>query len=88
MTAYDTQFRNFIGRGKPRFPASHQFDTRKTVLRYGENPHQRTLYVDGKSKSASGNGRQLNGKELSYNNFPSRRRFEIVRSFQNPPLPF
>jgi phosphoribosylaminoimidazolecarboxamide formyltransferase / IMP cyclohydrolase len=39
-----------------------------TDLRYGENPHQRAaMYTDG-SGSGVANGRQLQGKELSYNN--------------------
>ena len=38
------------------------------VLRYGENPHQRAaLYTDG-SQSGIAAARQLQGKELSYNN--------------------
>jgi phosphoribosylaminoimidazolecarboxamide formyltransferase/IMP cyclohydrolase len=48
------------------------FAERKTVLRYGENPHQAAaVYVDG---AGAGNGlgiagaEQLGGKELSYNN--------------------
>jgi phosphoribosylaminoimidazolecarboxamide formyltransferase / IMP cyclohydrolase len=37
-------------------------------LRYGENPHQKAaLYTDG-SGSGVANGRQLQGKELSFNN--------------------
>jgi phosphoribosylaminoimidazolecarboxamide formyltransferase/IMP cyclohydrolase len=37
-------------------------------LRYGENPHQRAaMYSDG-SGAGVANGRQLQGKELSYNN--------------------
>jgi phosphoribosylaminoimidazolecarboxamide formyltransferase/IMP cyclohydrolase len=37
-------------------------------LRYGENPHQRAaLYTDGSGKGIAA-GRQLQGKELSYNN--------------------
>ena len=40
----------------------------KTTLRYGENPHQKAaLYVDGSGKGVAA-GRQLQGKELSYNN--------------------
>ncbi len=40
---------------------------RKTVLRYGENPHQQAaLYSKGSSGLA--NGEQLHGRELSYNN--------------------
>jgi phosphoribosylaminoimidazolecarboxamide formyltransferase/IMP cyclohydrolase len=40
----------------------------KTTLRYGENPHQRAaVYVDGSGRGVAA-GRQLQGKELSYNN--------------------
>ncbi len=39
-----------------------------TNLRYGENPHQKAaLYVDGSGKGVAA-GKQLQGKELSYNN--------------------
>lgn len=40
------------------------FDRNKTVLRYGENPHQQGLFYGDLSKLF----KQLNGKELSYNN--------------------
>ena len=41
---------------------------RKTVLRYGENPHQKAaVYVDGSGGGIAG-AEQLGGKELSYNN--------------------
>ena len=37
-------------------------------LRYGENPHQKAaMYADG-SGNGIASGRQLQGKELSYNN--------------------
>ena len=40
----------------------------RAVLRYGENPHQQAaLYVDGSGRGIAG-ARQLQGKELSYNN--------------------
>jgi phosphoribosylaminoimidazolecarboxamide formyltransferase/IMP cyclohydrolase len=40
----------------------------KTVLRYGENPHQAAaLYTDGSGRGIAA-ARQLQGKELSYNN--------------------
>ena len=43
-------------------------DPQAAVLRYGENPHQKAaLYVDGSGKGVAA-GRQLQGKELSYNN--------------------
>ena len=42
--------------------------TRETVLRYGENPHQKAaLYAHGRPGIAT--AEQLHGKEMSYNNF-------------------
>ena len=51
------------------FPLTMRFSLSKvTDLRYGENPHQRAaMYSDGSSTGVA-NGRQLQGKELSYNN--------------------
>src|SRR5581483_2473674 len=51
------------------FPQSLRLSFRKNMdLRYGENPHQRAaMYSDG-SGAGVANGRQLQGKELSYNN--------------------
>jgi len=51
------------------FPLNLRLNFRKvTDLRYGENPHQKAaMYTDG-SGSGVANGRQLQGKELSYNN--------------------
>src|SRR6266702_3646783 len=49
-------------------PAIRVIDPLKTVLRYGENPHQKAaLYVDGSGRGVA-SARQLQGKELSYNN--------------------
>ena len=44
---------------------------RSAVLRYGENPHQRaSLYVNGfQPEPGLAQGRQLHGKEMSYNNY-------------------
>jgi len=40
----------------------------KSMLRYGENPHQKAaLYTDSSGKGVAA-GKQLQGKELSYNN--------------------
>jgi phosphoribosylaminoimidazolecarboxamide formyltransferase / IMP cyclohydrolase len=51
------------------FPQTLRFNFHKTVdLRYGENPHQKAaMYSDG-SGAGVANARQLQGKELSYNN--------------------
>jgi phosphoribosylaminoimidazolecarboxamide formyltransferase / IMP cyclohydrolase len=49
-------------------PAVRVIDPLKEVLRYGENPHQRAaLYVDGSGRGVAA-AKQLQGKELSYNN--------------------
>ncbi len=61
--------------------------TRKAVLRYGENPHQRAaLYGDAKPGGTSLVGaQQLHGKELSYNNLLDLdSALEIVRQFSEP----
>ena len=51
------------------FPQHLSFSLNKVMdLRYGENPHQKAaMYSDGSGTGAA-NGRQLQGKELSYNN--------------------
>lgn len=58
-----------IAQGESAFPASLRFSFNKVMdLRYGENPHQRAaMYSDGSSGGLA-NSRQLQGKELSYNN--------------------
>jgi phosphoribosylaminoimidazolecarboxamide formyltransferase/IMP cyclohydrolase len=44
--------------------------TRTTVLRYGENPHQRAaLYTDPSRPAGLAQAEQLHGKEMSYNNY-------------------
>lgn len=49
-------------------PTLRIIDPLANTLRYGENPHQKAaLYVDGSGKGVAA-GRQLQGKELSYNN--------------------
>jgi len=51
------------------FPSTLRFTFHKNLdLRYGENPHQKAaMYSDGSSLGVA-NARQLQGKELSYNN--------------------
>jgi len=57
-------------------------DPLKSVLRYGENPHQRAaLYVDGSGRGIAA-AQQLQGKELSYNNIVDLDAcWELVREF-------
>jgi phosphoribosylaminoimidazolecarboxamide formyltransferase / IMP cyclohydrolase len=60
---------HFELRRESSFPQVLRLSFQKTMdLRYGENPHQRAaMYSDG-SGAGVANGRQLQGKELSYNN--------------------
>jgi phosphoribosylaminoimidazolecarboxamide formyltransferase/IMP cyclohydrolase len=55
--------------GAQGFPDKLRVSFQKTMdLRYGENPHQKAaMYADG-SGTGVANARQLQGKELSYNN--------------------
>jgi phosphoribosylaminoimidazolecarboxamide formyltransferase/IMP cyclohydrolase len=54
-------------------------------LRYGENPHQRAaMYSDGSGTGAA-NGRQLQGKELSYNNIVDMQAaWDLAQEFDEP----
>ncbi len=55
------------------------------TLRYGENPHQKAaIYTDGSGKGVA-NARQLQGKELSYNNIVDLDAcWELVSEFEEP----
>ncbi|MGA3159580.1 MAG: bifunctional phosphoribosylaminoimidazolecarboxamide formyltransferase/IMP cyclohydrolase [Terracidiphilus sp.] len=55
------------------------------ALRYGENPHQRAaLYADGTGQGIAG-ARQLQGKELSYNNIVDLDAcWELAQEFDEP----
>ena len=56
---------------RPEFPAQLHLElSRHAALRYGENPHQKSaLYIpSGVPASGLAGARQLQGKELSYNN--------------------
>jgi phosphoribosylaminoimidazolecarboxamide formyltransferase/IMP cyclohydrolase len=63
-------------------PAIRVIEERKAVLRYGENPHQSAaLYVDGSGCGVAA-AKQLQGKELSYNNIVDLDAcWELVREF-------
>lgn len=88
---YDSYISRFLsGRFKSRSAedASLYFDLKKvSTLRYGENPHQKAwLYEDSTSTEPSLiSGRQLHGKELSFNNYLDlNSALEIVRDFGRP----
>src|SRR5207248_1835411 len=59
--------------------------TKLTDLRYGENPHQKAaMYSDG-SGTGVANARQVQGKELSYNNIVDlQAAWELAQEFEEP----
>jgi phosphoribosylaminoimidazolecarboxamide formyltransferase / IMP cyclohydrolase len=59
----------FVDPATAEFPAALRLNyPRAMSLRYGENPHQKAaLYADGSGAGIAG-AKQLQGKELSYNN--------------------
>jgi phosphoribosylaminoimidazolecarboxamide formyltransferase/IMP cyclohydrolase len=81
-------FTGAIGNASPTFPDDLNLSFRKrSDLRYGENPHQQAaFYADPRAIGASiAQARQLQGKELSYNNIAdSDTALECVRQFDAP----
>ncbi|HUD67220.1 MAG TPA: bifunctional phosphoribosylaminoimidazolecarboxamide formyltransferase/IMP cyclohydrolase [Candidatus Sulfotelmatobacter sp.] len=71
------------------FPPVLRFSFQKTLdLRYGENPHQKAaMYSDG-SDAGVANARQLQGKELSYNNIVDlQAAWDLAQEFNEKDFP-
>ncbi len=89
---YDTMVADWLGRAAS--PAAAAFPetlelrfVKKLDLRYGENPHQQgAFYADAVARGVGiAAGRQLQGKELSYNNIADAdTALECVRQFDEP----
>ncbi|HET8945510.1 MAG TPA: bifunctional phosphoribosylaminoimidazolecarboxamide formyltransferase/IMP cyclohydrolase [Candidatus Polarisedimenticolia bacterium] len=98
--AYDADIRDTLARrfaaqegtpdrgGAPEFPQTiHLEFHRRQSLRYGENPHQKgALYVSpARAPGTVAQARQLQGKELSYNNLLDLdAAWRLVREFDRP----
>ncbi|MET3998374.1 bifunctional phosphoribosylaminoimidazolecarboxamide formyltransferase/IMP cyclohydrolase [Marinobacterium sp. MBR-109] len=93
--AYDGMIANYLGaivEGDEEMPADfpRTFNTqfiKAQDMRYGENPHQRAaFYVEANPGEASvATARQLQGKELSFNNVADTdAALECVKPFQEP----
>jgi phosphoribosylaminoimidazolecarboxamide formyltransferase / IMP cyclohydrolase len=68
------------------FPQTLRLSFQKTLdLRYGENPHQKAaMYSDGSGVGVA-NARQLQGKELSYNNITDlQAAWDLAQEFDEP----
>src|SRR5213592_3988483 len=77
---------NFGLRSAEGFPEKLRLSFSKvTDLRYGENPHQRAaMYSDG-SGTGVANARQVQGKELSYNNIVDlQAAWDLAQEFEEP----
>ena len=86
--AYDAAIAEWMGRDEPTsFPETLVLTGRLADrLRYGENPHQAAaFYRTGQSRLGVASARQLQGKELSYNNYgDADAAFELVAEFRSP----
>lgn len=89
--AYDCAIASWFAYGdqRERFPATRTMaGKRKATLRYGENPHQHAaLYLPmGPAARGIAQAEQVQGKELSYNNYnDADAALELVSEFRDGP---
>jgi phosphoribosylaminoimidazolecarboxamide formyltransferase/IMP cyclohydrolase len=89
---YDAAVSNYLGRGKDggdEYPVTLTAQWRRVQsLRYGENPHQTAaFYADSRlpGEPTLGGAKQLQGKELSYNNIVDLdAALQLAMEFQEP----
>ena len=76
----------FAGQRGEMFPERMTLSgTLKQNLRYGENPHQQAAFYATGTRMGVATARQVQGKELSYNNFnDTDAAFECVAEFEQP----
>jgi phosphoribosylaminoimidazolecarboxamide formyltransferase/IMP cyclohydrolase len=87
--AYDTAISAWFAAQQGEIGFPERFTLTGTIqqrMRYGENPHQdAALYRDGTNRPGVANARQLQGKELSYNNLADAdAALEAVAEFDRP----
>ncbi len=90
--AYDGAIANYFGRkvpgGNEHFPRTFNLQVNKTQdMRYGENSHQNSAFYTEKNPTAGciATAKQLQGKELSYNNIADTdAALECVKQFSEP----
>ena len=77
-TGYDLAISNYFN--KTDF--ANPFDKTKTVLRYGENPHQQGIFYGNQEEIFD----KLHGKELSYNNLvDADAALQLISEFKTTP---
>ena len=83
--AYDASIANYLNEDEfPKyFNASFEL---KDILRYGENPHQQAaIYTNLSEKENINSWQQIQGKELSYNNYRDiQSAVNVVKDFSKP----
>lgn len=85
---YDTMIASYLGRNDVEFPETLTLTYEKVQdLRYGENPHQQgAFYQDVLRKPGTlADARQLQGKELSFNNINDvNGALQLLKEFSEP----
>ena len=85
---YDGAIANFLGRDDDGFSNTLNLQFVKSqTMRYGENPHQKAaFYKETKvNESSVSSSKQIQGKELSFNNLADAdAALECVRNFNDP----
>jgi len=89
---YDAAISNYLGTQSPEgekdFPDTYTVQFVKAQdLRYGENPHQKAAFYREKNTTSPGisTARQIQGKELSYNNImDSDAAWQMAADFESP----
>ena len=89
---YDSMIASYLRaqRGDHSLPEKFTMTFEKVQeMRYGENPHQKAaFYMEvGKTKGTLADAKQLNGKELSYNNInDANGALELLKEFKEPTI--
>ncbi len=86
--AYDAAIAGWFAKAREEFPPRISFAGKlRQNLRYGENPHQFAALYSTDSRPGAANARQVQGKELSYNNIADTdAAFECVAEFAEPAI--
>jgi phosphoribosylaminoimidazolecarboxamide formyltransferase/IMP cyclohydrolase len=84
-SAYDAAIASYLARhaGESAFSWGAMSGSMKEVLRYGENPHQTgSLWTSADPRPGVASAKQIQGKELSYNNInDTDAAFELVAEY-------
>src|SRR4029079_18286676 len=88
--AYDAAISTWMaGQRKEAFPQRLVLAGKRVeVLRYGENPHQEAaFYATSERRPGVATARQVQGKDLSYNNLnDTDAAYELVAEFERPAI--